>query len=131
MNENTLQCVIKTNSNMNNSLIIGESFFLLYLARLYRGFFFLPTTLRRSFCMILSLFLSNLHSKHRPQREFSFLSLAFTSSDVQSSSFISIRSDSSCDHSDLTSLALQDYARRRLSESYVFFFCQIYHFIKL
>lgn len=59
MNENTLQCVIKTNSNMNNSLIIGESFFLLYLARLYRVFFppddpptlVLHDSLSLSFCL--------------------------------------------------------------------------------
>lgn len=129
MNENTLQCVIKTNSNMNNSLIIGESFFLLYLTRLYR-FFFLLTTLRRSFCMILFLSLSLAYIRNTAQGEFSSFSLTFTSTNVQFSSFISIRFDSSCDRSDLTSFSLQDYSKRRLLESYSFF-CQIYHLIKL
>lgn len=128
-----LQCVIKTNSNMNNSLIIGESFFLLYLARLYRFFFSLddlPTlVLHDSLSLSLSLFLA--HIRNIAQREFSFLSLSltFTSANVQSSFFLSIRPDSSCDHSDLTSFSLRDYSKRRLLESH--FFRQIYHLIKV
>lgn len=64
MNENTLQCVIKTNSNMNNSLIIGDSFLFLYIA-LYRFFFLydsptLNLSLYFSMCLCTShyLFLS-------------------------------------------------------------------------
>lgn len=118
MNENTLQCVIKTNSNMNNSLIIGESFFLLYHACLYR-FFLLTTLVLYDF---LSFSFSLAYIRNIVQGEFSSLSLPFTSTNVQSSSFISIRSDSSYDHSDLTSFSLQDYSKRRLLEFYFFFF---------
>lgn len=77
MNENTLQCVIKTNSNMNNSLIIGESFFLLYLAHLYRFFFSRRLSDARSVSLSLS-FTLQLTFETSPERKFFSFSLIFT-----------------------------------------------------
>jgi hypothetical protein len=71
MNENTLRCVIKKNSNMNNSLIIGEGFFLLYLSRHMGLFSRLPANARSAW--LRSAFSSRVFRKRRPEGIFPFL----------------------------------------------------------
>jgi len=73
MNENTLRCVIKKNSNMNNSLIIGEGFFLLYLSRLHIGLFSRLPANARSAWLRSAFSYSRAFRKRRPEGILPFL----------------------------------------------------------
>lgn len=127
MNENTVQCVIKTNSNMNNSLIIGESFFPFCISFAFIGFFFLddpPTLVRMSLSLSLFVSLPSSHSKHRPEGIFLFSHFYIRKCTIF---FLYLYSLRLFLRSDLTSFSLQDYPKRRLLESYLSFFDQTYH----
>lgn len=68
MNENTTQYVTETNSDMNNSLIIGKNFFF-YLARAFIGFF--PSSKHSS--LSLSLSFRIIREEEREESEFPLL----------------------------------------------------------
>jgi len=125
MNENTLRCVIKKNSNMNNSLIIGEGFFLLYLSRLHIGLFSRLPANARSAWLRSAFSYSRAFRKRRLEGILPFLPCTsilahlFPYARAQSTFFflLPIRPDSSCNYARCSSGLVDFFLQNRFRRS--------------